>query len=163
MTIRRWLIDARVNSSYNPQHPAPSRHSPTLSSEVKVAIHVNRVDSSRAKVDAGRSFEGTVRLLPLVGAEQSKELEVLAVYFSAGARTRPHIHEKDQVLVFLEGEGIVATDTERKVCSAGDIVTVPGGTWHWHGGTRESAMHHLSIRQPGATHWDVELKNWGEY
>ncbi|MBI4790474.1 MAG: cupin domain-containing protein [Chloroflexi bacterium] len=126
-------------------------------------LPITKLDQARAQLDTTSSFEGTVRKHMLVGAGQSQELELLAVYFSAGARTRPHIHEKDQVLHFIQGRGIVATDTEKKVCGAGDIVTVPGGVWHWHGATREDAMCHISIRQPGKTNWDVESKNWAEY
>ncbi len=126
-------------------------------------IHETRVDESRAKADTGTSFEGHVRTLPLVGKEQSGQLELLAVYFSAGARTRPHIHEKDQVLYFVQGRGIVATETEKQVHTAGDVVTIPGGTWHWHGATRDQAMCHISIRAAGGTNWVVDLKNWNEY
>lgn len=126
-------------------------------------IHQARVDESRAVTDAGSSFEGHVRKHLLVGKEQSGELELLAVYFSAGARTRPHIHEKDQVLHFIQGMGIVATETEKQVHTAGDVVTIPGGTWHWHGATRDEAMCHISIRAAGGTNWSVELKNWNDY
>lgn len=126
-------------------------------------IHQTRLDESRAEVDAGTSFQGHVRKSLLVGREQSGELELLAVYFSPGARNRPHIHEKDQVLYFVEGRGYVATENDKQVHTAGDIVTVPGGTWHWHGATREDAMCHISIRQPGGTNWSVELKDWDEY
>ncbi len=126
-------------------------------------IHVTHFDENQAKPDASHYFSGNVRTFMLVSKEQSTDLELLAVYFSAGARTKPHIHEKDQVLHFTEGRGIVATETEKRVCSAGDIVTVPSGTWHWHGATREQAMCHISIRQPGGTNWEVDLKNWSEY
>ncbi len=126
-------------------------------------LHAARLDESQAKQDGGRSFEGTVRTHMLVGTEHSKQLELLAVYFDAGARTRPHTHEKDQVLYFVQGQGIVATDRERRVCAVGDVVTIPGGTWHWHGAARDQAMCHISIRQPGSTNWDVDLKNWREY
>ncbi len=121
------------------------------------------LDEKLAERDTSSSFEGNVRKQMLVAKDQSGELELLMVYFSAGARTKPHIHEKDQVLHFLQGRGIVATETEKKVYAAGDIVTVPGGTWHWHGATRNEPMFHISIRQPGSTNWNVDLKNWSEY
>lgn len=126
-------------------------------------ILVSKFEESLAQPEARPYFDGSVRTHMLVGAEQSAELEVLAVYFSAGARTKPHTHAKDQVLHFVQGKGIVATETTKQVCSAGDVVTVPGGTWHWHGATREQAMCHISIRQPGPSDWDVDLKNWSEY
>ena len=126
-------------------------------------IHITHFDETQAKLDTSHYFVGNVRTRMLVGSGQSKELELLAVYFSAGARNKPHIHEKDQVLHFTQGRGIVATENERRVCSAGDIVTIPGGTWHWHGATQEEATCHISIRQPGATNWEVDSKNWSEY
>jgi len=126
-------------------------------------IFVTPIDETLAKPDPSHYFVGNVRTRMLVGSEGSKELELLAVYFSAGARTKPHVHERDQVLHFIQGRGIVATEIERRVCSAGDVVTIPGGTWHWHGATREEAMCHISIRQPGATNWQVESKNWSAY
>ncbi len=122
-----------------------------------------KLDQNNAQPDPSPSFEGVVRTHMLIGADQSKELELLAVYFSAGARTRPHIHQKDQVLHFVEGKGIVATEEEKRICRAGDIVTVPAGEWHWHGATREQAACHISIRQPGPTNWDVDPKNWSDY
>ena len=126
-------------------------------------ISVSKLEESLAKPEVRPYFDGNVRTHMLVGAEESAELEVLAVYFSAGARTRPHIHAKDQVLHFVQGQGIVATETTKQVYSAGDVVTVPGGVWHWHGATREQAMCHISIRQPGPSDWDVDVKNWAEY
>jgi quercetin dioxygenase-like cupin family protein len=122
-----------------------------------------KLDQSKAKQDTSRSFDGVVQTTMLIGADQSKELELLAVYFSAGARTHPHIHERDQVLHFVQGKGIVATEKEKRICSAGDIVAVPGGVWHWHGATRDQAACHISIRPPGSTNWDVESKNWADY
>ncbi len=130
---------------------------------VKTMLHMTKLDEALAKPDSSRSFEGAVRTHMLVGSEQSKQLELLAVYFSAGSRTRPHIHDNDQVLYFVQGKGIVATEIEKKICSAGDMVTVPGGTWHWHGATRDQAMCHISLRQQGSTNWDVDTKNWSDY
>lgn len=122
-----------------------------------------KLDRTLAERDTSSHFDGTVHIHKLVGKEQTSELEILAVYFDAGARNRPHVHVTDQVLHFIQGKGIVATETTRQVCEAGDIVTVPGGHWHWHGATRDQAMCHISIRTPGATNWDVDLKDWSNY
>jgi quercetin dioxygenase-like cupin family protein len=126
-------------------------------------MQISKFDEGLAMKDSRPYFDGNVRTHMLVGTEQSQELELLAVYFDAGARTRPHTHEKDQVLHFVQGKGIVATETEKRICSVGDIVTVPGGTWHWHGATRDQAMCHISIRQPGPSNWDVDPVNWADY
>jgi quercetin dioxygenase-like cupin family protein len=125
-------------------------------------LKLTRIDSSLAQPDTTRKgyFEGEVKTLQLVGTKQSNEIELLAVYFSAGARTIPHIHKQDQVLQIIEGRGIVATETEKLQVSAGDIITIPAGIWHWHGATRNTAMCHISIKRPGPTDWEVEMKNW---
>lgn len=111
-------------------------------------------------MDRSYYFDGEVNVQSLVSADDSSQIELLAVFFDAGARTRPHVHEKDQILHFTEGPGIVATETEKQVVSSGDVVIIPAGTWHWHGATQDSAACHISIRQPGFTNWEVEPKNW---
>ncbi len=115
-----------------------------------------------AQPDSARKgyFDGEVKTLQLVGPNESNEVEVLAVYFSAGARTIPHTHEQDQILQIIEGQGIVATETEKLLVAAGDVVTIPAGTWHWHGATRDTAMCHIAIKRPGRSNWEVEEKNW---
>jgi len=92
--------------------------------------------------------------------QEYDEPDLLNVSFSAGARTRPHIHQQDQVLHIIEGQGIVATETEKQVVSAGDLILIPRGTWHWHEAIRTSAMGHISIMKRGQTDWTVEEKNW---
>lgn len=131
-------------------------------------IKVTTIDRTKAGEDpthdpyVNRSyyFDGEVNVQGLVGQEESGEVELLAVFFEPGARTRPHIHERDQVLHFTQGLGIVATTDEKHHVVAGDVVTVPAGTWHWHGATRDTPACHISIRQPGSTNWEVDEGNW---
>jgi len=128
----------------------------------EVTMKITRIDRTQAQHDTARAnyFDGEVNTHILVGPAQSNELDLLNVYFSAGARTRPHIHEQDQVLHIIEGLGIVATDAEKESVTAGDVITIPAGTWHWHGATRHSAMAHISIMKRGKTNWTVEENNW---
>jgi quercetin dioxygenase-like cupin family protein len=125
-------------------------------------MKLTRIDRSLMRPDITRKgyFDGEVKTLQLVGPTESKEIELLAVYFSEGARTLPHIHEQDQVLQIIEGQGIVATENEKLMVSAGDVITVPAGTWHWHGARRNTAMCHISIKRPGPSNWEAEPKNW---
>jgi quercetin dioxygenase-like cupin family protein len=123
-------------------------------------MKLNRIDRSKATRDATERFDGEVHVQQIVGPEESHDVAILAVFFSAGARTKPHIHAQDQVLYIHDGRGIVATETERHVVQSGEVVTVPAGTWHWHGATPDSAMCHLSTMKPGETNWEVETKNW---
>ena len=125
-------------------------------------MKITRIDRTQAKPDASRTnyFDGEVKFQALVSSADSDDLDILCVYFSAGARTRPHIHHQDQVLHIIEGQGIVAGETEKHVVSMGDVITIPKGTWHWHGATRASAMSHISTMKRGQTDWTVEEKNW---
>ena len=125
-------------------------------------MKITRIDRSQAKYDTTRAnyFDGEVNIQVLVSPVDSNELDLLNVCFNAGARTRPHIHEQDQVLHIIEGQGIVATEAEKQFVSTGDVITVPAGIWHWHGATRNSAMCHISIMKRGKTNWTVEEKNW---
>ena len=125
-------------------------------------MKLTRIDRSQAQPDTARKgyFDGEVKTQQLVGSTESNEIELLAVYFSEGARTIPHIHEQDQVLQIIEGQGIVATETEKLRVSEGDVITIPAGIWHWHGATRNTALCHISIKRTGPSNWKVELKTW---
>jgi quercetin dioxygenase-like cupin family protein len=105
-------------------------------------------------------FDGEVKVYHLVTSAESNDLDLLCVHFSAGARTRPHVHHQDQVLHIIEGQGIVADETEKHVVSAGEVITIPTGTWHWHGATLHSEMTHISIMKRGSSDWTVEEKDW---
>lgn len=94
---------------------------------------------------------GAVRLRQLVGAQQTEELRVLYVSFEPGGANLLHTHTFDQILYIVEGEGIVATETEEHRVRAGDVVVVPAGEQHWHGATADTAMAHLAIGVPGTT------------
>jgi len=125
-------------------------------------MKISSIDESQARRENAdpASFEGEVRIQRLIGAQDSSELELLVVYFSPGGRTRPHVHAREQVLQIVSGQGIVATEAERHVVVPGDVIHIPAGVWHWHGATRDTAMCHISIKQPGPTDWEVEAKNW---
>lgn len=110
-----------------------------------------------------KEFEGDVTLQRIVWSEDSSQLELLAVWFRDGARTLPHIHDVDQALHIVEGDGVVADENETLLVKAGDVVTVHAGKWHWHGAQPHRDMMHISIRKQGSsTNWEVEEKNWRE-
>ena len=110
-------------------------------------------------------FSGPVFVHTLNDGDEPSEIEVLAVYFEAGARTKPHTHSTDQLLVFLEGEGVVADRGVRRRYRAGGMAVVPAGEWHWHGATPETGTCHLSIRPGGPSAWppEVEMGDWDTY
>jgi len=114
---------------------------------------------------AQERFSGPVLIHDLNGASESAELEILAVFFEAGARTVPHTHSTGQLLYFLDGEGVVGTEHERIVWGAGSMAYIEAGRWHWHGATPTTAMCHLSIRPGGPSDWppDVPMLDWETY
>jgi len=127
-------------------------------------MDVLRPDRAKAgPPDRPEYFSGTVRTQQLRRPSGEGEAELIAVFFDAGARTIPHAHEADQVLYFVEGEGIVATEQTKRILRAGEIAVIPGGRWHWHGGTKATATCHISIKAVGPTNWDLPRKNWDEY
>ncbi|HLW46269.1 MAG TPA: cupin domain-containing protein [bacterium] len=127
-------------------------------------MEIVRVQRTQARpTDTPQNFGGTVTMQRFRQAKNPAMADMVAVFFEAGARTRPHIHASDQILYVVEGHGIVATEAERRLIRAGDIVVIPAGEWHWHGATATSAMCHLSVRPAGPTEWNAPLRDWSTY
>lgn len=127
-------------------------------------MDIARVESNRARpTDTPENFSGRVRMQRFKQSKEASGLDVVAVFFEPGARTRPHIHATDQLLTVVDGEGIVATENERRRIRTGDIIVIPAGQWHWHGATAASAMCHISARPGGPTDWSAPLRDWETY
>lgn len=95
-------------------------------------------------------FTGTVAMARLTEG-LSEQTQVAVVRFAAGARTKLHTHTFEQILLISEGEGLVTAADQRFLVHPGDIVVIPPGEPHTHGGTAESGMAHYSITPPGST------------
>ena len=120
-----------------------------------------RVDRAGAKAPPNPEyFEGEVRMQRLVSEGDSRELELIAVFFDAGARTIPHVHETDQVLLVVEGRCVVADGSGRREIGTGEWVLLPAHQWHWHGAVPGIRACHVSIRKPGPTDWSVPRRDW---
>ena len=127
-------------------------------------MRIVRIDRGAARPPQHAEwFPGTVHQQLLNDPDSEKGIELISVWFDAGSRTRPHVHPVDQVLKVVEGEGVVATESEKRIIRAGDWIVVPAGVWHWHGATPDSAMCHVSIKQPGETDWTSPWGNWESY
>ncbi|HTX53935.1 MAG TPA: cupin domain-containing protein [Candidatus Baltobacteraceae bacterium] len=95
-------------------------------------------------------FFGTVErqtLLPRGAAG----MVVAMVKFAPGAGNRKHTHTGEQVLVVTEGKGVVATEQEEQVVTAGTLIYIPANEMHSHGATKDSVFAHWSIQTPGET------------
>ncbi len=97
----------------------------------------------------GNLFKGKVTKQSLFGTEMAKELRANLINFGPGAKNVFHTHTNEQILYVTEGEGIVATEHEEQVVTAGTIIFIPSGERHWHGATQNSPFSHISITVPG--------------
>jgi quercetin dioxygenase-like cupin family protein len=109
-------------------------------------------------------FSGPVSIQELSESPDPTGLEIFAVFFDPGARTMPHTHSTDQLLYFLEGEGIVATRESRHRYLPGGMAVVPANAWHWHGAIDAAPACHLSIRPGGPRRFRCTIgrRTWPE-
>jgi len=103
-------------------------------------------------------FSGPVQMHYLVRPEQPGGVELIGVYFPAGARTVPHVHSTDQALYILEGEGIVATESERLEQTAEKAYGNPGAakpsSYEGKGASTVSSEHNnLAVDSMGVCTW----------
>jgi quercetin dioxygenase-like cupin family protein len=80
---------------------------------------------------------------------QSEQFRCNVVNFSVGATTGWHVHDCDQILVVTAGRGIVASETEEREISVGDVVHIKAGERHWHGARTDSPMSHITVTAAG--------------
>jgi quercetin dioxygenase-like cupin family protein len=101
---------------------------------------------------------GKVEIQFLIGAgieDLAKvPISALQVNFSAGARTKFHVHTNPQILVVTKGTGKVATEDEEITVTPGTVIYFPPDENHWHGATDDSEFSHISITTPGETTWE---------
>jgi quercetin dioxygenase-like cupin family protein len=126
-------------------------------------MEFNRADRSQGELpdEYKPYFQGNAKFQFLASPFGDRPA-AFVVHFDAGGRTRPHVHRSGQLLYVADGEGIVATESERRTVRPGDVVTVNPDEWHWHGGTATSPMSHLTVQMmtPGDVAWDVDEKDW---
>jgi quercetin dioxygenase-like cupin family protein len=113
-------------------------------------MKVLTMDKLQAAPDPLGLFFGKVERQNLV-ERGTGGLVVALVRFEAGAGNKMHVHTGDQVLIITEGEGVVATESERHTVTPGMVVYIPRGERHSHGATRDSAFAHISVQTPGET------------
>ena len=98
-------------------------------------------------------FTGEVWIDPIASGHEPNQLSLGNVHFTPGARTAWHAHTIGQTLHVTEGEGVAQARGEAVIkIRPGDVVTIAGGEWHWHGAARDRLMTHLSLTE-GDTQW----------
>jgi len=79
----------------------------------------------------------------------SQEFNFNVVNFGKGVRNKFHAHDSEQILIVTSGKGIIATENQKKVITAGDIVIIPANEKHWHGATKNSKFSHIYVSRLG--------------
>lgn len=111
------------------------------------------------------NFIGQVRMRDLARQAGLPGVDVLAVFFDADARTKPHIHQTEQLLYFVHGNGFVAfPGQEEQVVNEGGMVVVPACELHMHGATNAGPCCHLAARLPSKTNWNPHVPvEWRQF
>jgi quercetin dioxygenase-like cupin family protein len=93
-------------------------------------------------------FTGTVWQDPIIVAAAPARLVVNRVSFEPGARTNWHSHPFGQTLYVVAGLGLVQKEGEAaREIRPGDVVWIPPGEKHWHGGSPTNGMTHLAMQE----------------
>jgi quercetin dioxygenase-like cupin family protein len=94
------------------------------------------------------SFTGTVWQDPIITAQAPARVNSARVAFEPGARTAWHTHPLGQTLYVIAGVGRCQTKggPVREI-RAGDVVWIPPGEKHWHGGSPTTGMVHVAMHE----------------
>ena len=89
-------------------------------------------------------------------APDSREFKVNMVNFGKGVRNKFHAHDGEQILIVITGEGIVATESEERTVSQGDVIFIPPGETHWHGATSHVEFSHIFVSRKDSVLTQIE-------
>jgi quercetin dioxygenase-like cupin family protein len=93
-------------------------------------------------------FTGTVWQDPIIVTAAPARLVVNRVSFEPGARTNWHSHPFGQTLYVVAGLGLVQKEGEAvREIRPGDVVWIPPGEKHWHGGSSTNGMTHIAMQE----------------
>jgi quercetin dioxygenase-like cupin family protein len=93
-------------------------------------------------------FTGTVWQDPIIAAEAPARIVAARVSFEPGARTNWHTHPLGQTLYVISGIGRFQTKGGPvQEIRPGDVVWIPPGEKHWHGGSPTSCMTHIAMQE----------------
>jgi quercetin dioxygenase-like cupin family protein len=101
-----------------------------------------------------RNFVGAARVRKLPVVEGAQPVVVYLVEFEPSGRTNWHIHSAPQVLLVVEGRGLVQKWGEAvRTIHAGEAVTIEPNEKHWHGAAPDARMSHFAVNLNLTTQW----------
>jgi len=93
-------------------------------------------------------FTGNVQVEPLAKGEDPARVSAGKVTFAPCARSAWHTHPLGQMLIVIEGCGLIQEwGLPAKVIRPGDVIWTPPGVKHWHGASSTSNMTHIAIQE----------------
>ena len=105
-------------------------------------------------------FTGDVYIDMIPGGSEPSRLSAANVHFTPGARTAWHTHPLGQTLIVTFGCGRVQRwGGPIEEIRPGDVVWIPPGEKHWHGGASTTAMTHIAIQEQ----LDGKVVEWMEH
>jgi autoinducer 2-degrading protein len=126
---------------------------------------LSRIEDGKFEPEHSQNFIGHVRMIDLAGQAGLTGVDVLVVYFAADAKTKPHVHQTEQLLYFVRGNGFVAfPGQEKQVVDEGGTVIVPACELHMHGATEAGPTCHVAARLPSKTNWKPHVPSeWRQF
>src|SRR5256885_11967616 len=101
-----------------------------------------------------RNFVGNARVKRLPLVDGPEPVVVYLVDFEPGGRTNWHVHSAPQLLLVVEGRGLLQKWGEApRAIVAGDAVTVEPNEKHWHGASATTKMAHFAVNLHLTTQW----------
>jgi quercetin dioxygenase-like cupin family protein len=111
-------------------------------------MDIHAAGSRPTRLAPKESFTGTVWQDPIIVAQAPARVNAARVAFEPGARTAWHTHPLGQTLYVIQGVGRCQTKggPVREI-RAGDVVWIPPGEKHWHGGAPTTGMVHVAMQE----------------
>jgi quercetin dioxygenase-like cupin family protein len=96
-------------------------------------------------------FLGDVLLQDTEMPAGANDYTVRLITYTAGARNVVHRHSSDQLIVVMEGVGLVGSGDEVVRVEPGDVVIIPAAEFHWHGADEREAVTQVSVTSRTST------------
>lgn len=130
-TREAWRADQVLSAAFERKYPMPEPVGDIF---------------PRGHISTFNYFTGDVYNQRLVAADSMTPCQVSNVTFSAGARTRWHVHTGTQILLCTAGRGWYQEKGQpAQFLKAGDAVNIRPGVEHWHGAAYDSEFSHVSV------------------
>jgi quercetin dioxygenase-like cupin family protein len=109
-----------------------------------------RPEASPYKLGPSYKHRGRVEVHEMYRELDTETVLVNVLYFDADSRSRPHTHDTDQILYFVNGPGVIAIGGgEDRLVDTGEFILLPANVPHMHGAPASGPAAHISLMPPG--------------